>query len=41
MSRVERVKELLGLNKNADKEDLKDRHQEIIEEIEGDRDKDG
>ena len=40
MSKVERVKELLGLNKKANKEDLKERHREIIEEVEGETEND-
>ena len=32
--RVEKVKNLLGLSVNTSKEDMRERHREIIEEIE-------
>lgn len=34
MSRIRRIKEILGINPDTDKEDLQDRHKEIVEEIE-------
>lgn len=34
MSDVERVKNLLGLSSKTDKEDMTERHKEIIEEVE-------
>jgi len=34
MSKVDKVKELLGLGNNTDKEDMTEHQQEIIEEVE-------
>lgn len=36
MSKLEKVKSLLGLSKTTDKEDMTERHREIIEEVEKD-----
>lgn len=33
MSKIEKVKELLGLGKDTDKEDMSERHRKIIKEI--------
>jgi len=41
MNKVERVKELLGLSKDTDPEDLEDHTQEIIEEVKEDKTKRG